>query len=788
MIRHYLIVAVRYIFRNKIFSAITSAGLSIGMATFVLILLWVMDEMNFDKFHENIDKLFCIIEKQEYSGGQNLYTNNTPFALKDELQNKYPEVLNVTRTLWMGDRPMSFEDKVFTAGPVAMVDPEFLSVFTFNILTGDPNALKEPDKIMITREIAEIFFGDVDPVGKTLKMDDQYEFEVGAVLKNVPDNSTFKFNILVPFVQMEKIFGRDLNSWGNNWPRTTILLKEGTSVELFQNKIENLCKDNGQENTTLFVRPFVKDHLYSYSGDNNQVQYIYLFIAIGIIILLIASVNFVNLSTARSETRAQEVGIRKVVGAHRSNLIFQFLSEKILLVFMSLILAAVVAYLLTPLFNDISGKHIIFNIFRDRNLMLLFMGAAIITILLSGIYPAVILSSFSPLRALKSMFMVKSKKQVRLRSILVIVQFTLSIILIFSAIVVLSQLQYIKNFNLGYESENLIYIELPGQAKKNHIPFSNEILKIPGVVKLTKADKPPFWSGNSSWGFDWEDKDPNVTVLINTMWVDKNYFSVLGIPFIDGDSFSDRFDSYDVDKIENLDVILNTEAIRRMKLNDPVGKYFGLGEVKATIVGVTKDFNFESLRRAVEPMLLLPIQEDPNVLIVRIHSENIHQTIENVEQLWKKINPASPFVFGFFDDRLQQMYQSEVRISKLFKYFTAIALFIACLGLLGLSSYSIQRRTKEIGIRKVVGASVRRIVLLLSKEFTRWIFISFLIACPVSWYIMNLWLQNFAYKTELYWWIFAVSGMTALLIAIITVGFQTIHAALKNPVDSLGYE
>jgi len=384
--------------------------------------------------------------------------------------------------------------------------------------------------------------------------------------------------------------------------------------------------------------------------------------------------------------------------------------------------------------------------------------------------------------------MVKSKKQVRLRSILVIVQFTLSIILIVSAIVVLSQLQYMKNFNLGYESENLIYIELPGQAKKNHIPFSNEILKIPGVVKLTKADKPPFWSGNSSWGFDWEDKDPNVKVLINMMWVDKNYFAVLGIPFIDGSTFSDRFDSYQIDKIDNLDVILNAEAIRRMKLNDPVGKYFGSGEVKATIVGVTKDFNFESLRRAVEPMLLLPIQEDPNVLIVRVQAENIHQTVENVEEVWKKINPASPFVFGFFDDRLGQMYQSEVRISKLFKYFTAIALFIACLGLLGLSSYSIQRRTKEIGVRKVVGASVKRIVLLLSKEFTRWIFISFLIACPVSWYIMNIWLQNFAYKTVLYWWIFAVAGLMALLIAIITVGYQTINAALKNPVDSLRYE
>ncbi|MFC2123960.1 FtsX-like permease family protein, partial [Bacteroidota bacterium] len=445
--------------------------------------------------------------------------------------------------------------------------------------------------------------------------------------------------------------------------------------------------------------------------------------------------------------------------------------------------------LLIPLFNDISGKNIIFNLFRNQTLILLFAGVGIITALLSAIYPAMILSSFSPVRALKSMIMVKSKKQVRLRSILVIVQFTLSIILIVGAIVVLSQLQFIKNFNMGYESENLIYIELQGQAKQNHIPFSNELQEIPGVIKLTKADKPPFWSGNSSWGFDWEDKDPNIKVLINMMWVDKNYFSVLGIPFDDGSSFSDRFDNYEIDKIENLDVILNAEAIRRMKLNEPVGKYFGFGDqMKGTIVGVTNDFNFESLKRSVEPLLLLPLQDDPNVFIVRIQAENIHQTIENVEQVWKEINPVSPFIFGFFDERLEQMYQSEMRISKLFKYFTAIALFIACLGLLGLSSYSIQRRTKEIGVRKVVGASVRRIVLLLSKEFTRWIFISFLIACPVSWYIMNMWLENFAYKTVLSWWIFVVAGLMALLIAIFTVGFQTINAALKNPVDSLRYE
>jgi ABC-type antimicrobial peptide transport system permease subunit len=352
----------------------------------------------------------------------------------------------------------------------------------------------------------------------------------------------------------------------------------------------------------------------------------------------------------------------------------------------------------------------------------------------------------------------------------------------------MSQLNYIKSFNLGYEAENLIYIELPGQSKQLHEPFSNEILKIPGVAKLTKADKPPFWGGNSSWGYDWEGKDPELKVLICAMWVDKNYFDVMGIPLKDGKTFSERFVNYSLEEVENVDVILNAEAIRRMKMEDPVGKYFGRGDTKGTIVGVTEDFNFETLKRGVEPLLLLPLQNEPNVIIAKIRKDNIHGTIESIEQAWKKINPASPFSFGFFDDRLESNYRGEVRISKLFRYFTFIAIFIASLGLLGLSSFSIQRKTKEIGIRKVVGAPVSSILVLLTRDFVRWVLIAFVIACPIAWYTMQQWLENFAYKTNLNWGIFIVSGLLALFVALFTVSFQTIRASLKNPVDSLRYE
>jgi ABC-type antimicrobial peptide transport system permease subunit len=788
MIKHYLTVAFRNIVRNKVFSLITTIGLSIGMATFVLIMLWVMDELSYDKFHANIDRMYCIIEKQEYSDGQELHTNNTPFALKEELLTNYSKVENASRTLWLGDRPFSYEEKVLTTGPVAFVDPEFLEVFSFDLMKGDPNSLNEPGKILITEEVAQSFFEGEDPIGKTLKMDGQHEFEVGGVLKNVPDNSTFKFNILIPFIQMEKIFERDLNSWGNNWPRTTIVLREDAEPDEFEKEITNLCKDHDQENTTLFLKAMSDDHLYSNSGTNNLIQYIYLFIAIGAIILIIACVNFVNLSTAKSEERAVEVGVRKVVGANRWSLIHQFFSEKTLLVLISLLISIVITALLIPFFNDVSGKKLSFNFMEDPMLFVLFGGVGILTILFSGIYPSFVLSSFKPVRALKSNFFVRKKHGISLRSILVVIQFSLSIVLIVSAVVVLTQLNYIKSYNLGYEEENLIYIDLPGQSKQQHEPFSNEILKIPGVLKLTKADKPPFWGGNSSWGYDWEGKDPEMKVLICMMWVDRNYFDVMGIPFDGGKTFSERFENYSLDKVENVDVILNQEAIRRMKMDAPVGKYFGRGDKKGTIVGVAKDFNFESLRNTVEPLVMLPLQEDPDVIIARIQKDNIHETIESIEQTWKKINTTSPFSFGFFDGRLEQMYQGEIRVSKLFRYFTAVAIFIASLGLLGLSSFSIQRKTKEIGIRKVNGAPIRSILFLLTKDFMRWVIIAFAIACPIAWFSMSQWLENFAYKTDLSWWIFAAAGLLALLVAIITVSFQTLKASMKNPVDSLRYE
>jgi len=788
MIKHFLTLALRHIFRNKLFSLITAFGLSVGMATSVLILLWVLDEFSFDRFNEHIDRMYCIIEKQEYSDGQMLHTNNTPFALRDELMTNYPEVASATRTLWMGDRPMSYKNDVLTIGPIAMVDPEFLDIFSFELLMGNRQALREPNTILITRQVAQTFFGDEDPFGKTLRMDGQYDFAIGGVLDDVPDNSTFKFKILMPFVQMEKIFERDLNSWNNNWPRTTVLMKEGAEIDAFEKKIEKLCMDHGQENTTLFIKPLYRDHLYSNSGENNRIQYVYLFIAIGLIILLIACVNFINLSTAKSEERAIEVGIRKAVGANRRTLINQFLSEKLLLVIVSLIISIVITGALIPLFNTISGKNLEFDFFGDPNLILLFAGTGIFTALISTIYPSVILSSFSPVRALKTMMGTQGKKKLSLRSALVILQFSLSIILIVSALVVLSQLQYIKTFNLGYDEENLIYIDLPGQSKQLHEPFSNEIRKIPGVIKFTKADKPPFWGGNSSWGYEWEGKDPDLRVLICAMWVDKNYFDVMGIPLREGVTFSDRFENYDIDSVENFDVILNAEAIRRMKMDQPIGKFFGGGGKKGTIVGITEDFNFESLRSTVEPLVLLPIQNEPNLIIARIQKDQIHETIERIEATWKSINPTSPFSFGFFDDRLQQMYQSEVQISLLFRYFTAIAIIIACLGLLGLSSFSIQQKTKEIGIRKVVGASVNNIVLLLTRDFARWVVVAFIIACPVAWYVMHQWLQNFAYKTALNWWMFAIAGILALSVAIFTVSFQTVKAAIRNPVDSLRYE
>ncbi len=779
----------RNILKNKFFSFLNIAGVALGIAVSTLILFWVVDELNFDKYHKNLSQIYQVYEHQVYSDGQDLHTGCTPFPLSNELKTNYPEVLNASTYTQLGGQPVKYQTTEFKDIGLLLADTAFTSIFSFEILEGDAKALHSPDQIMITPKVVDLFFKDESPIGKVLTVYGSYEFTVGAVIACPEKNSTINFDILASIKVAEKI-GADLTRWGNNWPYTSLLLAKGTNPQELENKITGLLKEKGQENTSLFLFPYSKMRLYNFSDKNNQIQYIYQFLAIAFIIVLIASINFVNSSTASSETRRPEVGIRKVLGANKLSLTNQFFHEKGLMIFISILLSVVLVLAFTPLFNQLSGKTVSLALLGNKYLIFMLVIMLVTILVLSVAYPSLYISSFAPVRVLKKA-MKGNGSRLSFRSLLVVIQFTLSIVLVICTIAVSSQLKYINNYDLGYNQDNLIYIYLDESTKTKHDALSEEFKNISGVVNLTKADKLPFWGGNSSWGYDWQGKDPENRVLICIMRVDRNYYETLGIKLTEGRSFAPVFDNMQNEE-RNFprEVILNEEALKRMKMQEPIGKFFGRngGEDKASIVGVAKNFHFESLRNGIEPMVMVPLAQNPDVLIMRVRPDNFAETLATINKKWLDIIPDTNCEIGFFDQRLENMYNDEKRISGLFSYFSFVAIFIACIGLFGLSVFAIERKRKEIGIRKVNGSKTTQIMALLNKDFMQWVIISFVLATPIAWYTMNQWLQNFAYKTSLNWWIFALAGILALTIAILTVSFQSYKAAVRNPVEALRYE
>ncbi|MDX8339090.1 FtsX-like permease family protein [Draconibacterium sp. IB214405] len=778
----------RNILKNKFFSFLNIGGVAIGIAVTTLILFWVVDELSYDKFNDNLAQMYQVYEHQVYSDGQDLHTGCTPFPLSNELKQTYPEIENATTFTNLGGLPVKYETTEYKDISLTLADKEFMNIFSFDLIEGELNAIEAPDKILITPKIAQLFFPNESAIGKPLTIYGNYTLTVGAIIDYPKEHSSTQFDILAS-VKLAEQLGADLTRWGNNWPFTCLLLTKGTDANELESKLTGFLKEKGQENTSIYLFPYAKRHLYTFSGENNRIQYIYQFLAIAIIIVLIASINFVNSSTASSETRRPEVGIRKVLGATKANLTSQFFHEKGLMIIISIVLGAALVLAFTPLFGQVSDKQISLLLLGNKYLIIMLAAMILTTLILSVAYPSLYISSFAPARVLKKAAR-KSSNRVSFRSLLVVVQFTLSIILIICTIAVNSQLKFINNYDLGYNRDNLVYINLDQATKTKHEALTSTFRNISGVANITKADKLPFWGGNSSWGYDWQGKDPENKVLICEMHVDREYFETLGITLAEGQSFSPATDLVeDEDRNYATEVILNQEAIRRMKMTEPIEKYFGRnGSDRARIVGVAKDFHFESLRSGIEPMVITPLRDNPDVLIFRIRPENFSQTIAEIKESWKTIIPDSNIELGFFDQRLQQMYNSEERISGLFRYFSFIAIFIACIGLFGLSVFAIERKRKEIGIRKVNGSKVSQILAMLNKDFIKWVLISFIIASPLAWYVMNSWLQNFAYQTELHWWIFALAGILSIAIAVLTVSIQSYKAATRNPVEALRYE
>ncbi len=790
MLKNYLLIAIRNLKKNKVFSFINILGLALGMACSLLILLWVQDERNINRFHANGDRLYCFYERQYYDNKiEGIYS--TPPLMPDELKRVLPQVQYATGFAWTSGYAFQVGEKsIKEDGNYASAD--FFNMFSYPLLQGKANtALNTPSSIAISRKMANDFFGSPEnAMGKTIRLGDRKDFNITAVFENLPDLASEKFDYLLNwdfFIDENKGWAKD---WGNNGPRTFVALRPGTDPVAFEKKITHFLDNyNKQQGASFHVQLGIQrfDETYLHSEFKNgqitggRIEYVRLFSIIAIFILLIACINFMNLTTARSIKRAKEIGIRKVVGAIRGALVRQFIGEAILLAFISVIVAILMAWLMLPTFNQLTNKHIRLPL-TQINFWLSIIGLTLITGFISGSYPALFLSAFNPVKVLKGTLRF-SPKAALFRKGLVIFQFVLSIMLIIGTIIISKQINYIQTMNLGYDRENLVYMPINGDLAKQYQLFKDEASKIPGVKMVSRVSQGPVDIENGTGGVDWEGKDQNVRPMFTQISVGYDFAKTMNIKMASGRDFSKQYPT------DSVGYILNEAALSKINYKNPVGMPLTFWRKKGKIIGVMKDFHFNSLHEQIKPLVVrLGENDDYGNVLIRIEAGKTKQALAGLETLSKQINPKFPFAFRFSDEDYQQLYTSEQVIGKLSNYFSFLAIFISCLGLLGLAMFTAEQRTKEIGIRKVLGASAGSVFTLLSKEFLVFVVLALIIASPLAWLMMNKWLQQYAYRTNINLWIFVLAGCFAILIALFTVSFQAIKSAVANPVKSLRTE
>lgn len=790
MLSHLFKLAFRNIFRQKGYSFINITGLAIGLSFSILILLWIQDELSYDTYHKNIENIYQIEENQYYSG-ERFHTTVTPFPSAPVLKDEIPEILETARYMpWLGEVFVRHGDKTFAEKDVVAADPAFFKIFTYKFVQGNKEtALDKTNSIVIDEETALKYFGKENPVGKTLSINNAFDFEVTGVMEKVPSNSTYTFNMVFPFTDL-KAMNVWSDSWGNNSIYSFVVLQPGASIPGVNKKMTEILKRNNEGTSTEFLLFPVKDkHLYSYSGygkPDTAVKYVYIFSAIAVFVLLIACINFMNLSTAKSANRSKEIGVRKAVGGLRSSLIKQFYGESIILAFISAFIAIVIVMLLLTPFNDITNKTISFFQLIKPGFVLGFLAITLITGIISGSYPALYLSAFQPIKILRGTLRsgVKSSK---FRKILVIMQFTVSIALIVSTTIVFSQLNFMRNKNLGFNQEQLVYVNINGKLKENYKTIKNEFEKISSVLSVTGSRDRPGIYGSNSGGIKWEGKDPEATVLVSFSGIDYDYVETMEIKMKEGRSFSPEFPA-DMEKDTLGNFLINETLAKMIGDGSIVGKPLDFLGLKGQIVGVMKDYHFSKVNSKIQPLALYLTEGGINNIIMRIKPGNLTNTMNQLTEAWHNVYSDYPFEFKFLNDDLDRMYRSETRMFDLLKYFAVVAIIIACLGLYGLASFAAEQRTKEIGIRKVLGASEFNLALLISKEFVVLVSLSNLIAWPLSFYFMKDWLDTFAYRIDLSIYFFLIAGVAALIITLLTVGYQALKAAYSNPVKSLRYE
>ncbi|MGJ1325187.1 ABC transporter permease [Sphingobacterium faecium] len=783
MIRNNFKIAWRNLLKSKGYATINIIGLAIGMAAVLMIAIWVQNQSQFDNFYSNKDNLYRVWNKYE-DVGQIGMSNITSGPASVTLKAEYPEVEHAARVYWNVDRLLSFdENKIKSKG--TEVDPSFMEMFDFKLLKGNRSqVLSGPQNIILTESLSKKIFGDTDPLNKTLILDNKEPYQVSGIIADLPSNTDFDFNYLIPLTKADNYSP----NWNTSTFMTYIQLKDGTDVDAFNKKLKNIIakKTNNELKGSLFLYPLSKMHLYSkfeqgvpVGGKIDQVK---LVAGLGFLILLIACINFVNLSTARSQKRAKEVAVRKVVGAQRTSLIAQFLTESVLLSFIAGILSIGLTFLALPFFNKILDKPLVFSI-TDPIIWVSLVGFILLTGVFAGLYPAFVLSSFKPIRSLK-VFGKSKKLALNFREVLVVFQFGIALILIIATLIVRSQIEYAGKRDIGYSPSQLIEIPMEGDMTKNYKVIKSELINKNIAHAVTRTG----WSitrnaSNSSGNFSWEGATPEQgkKIVFNIGKAESDFVKTLGLKVLEGrDIDFERLAS------DSLSVLVNEAAIKEMKLKNPIGSILKWGSNTFTIVGVINDYINDSPYSPVTPLLIYPAKEWMLNMVVRTNpSLPIDHNLKQMEEILKKFNPAYPFEYKFVDQQFATKFKEQQQTAQLALIFSGLAIFISCLGLLGLASYIAELRTKEIGIRKVLGASVTGITAMLSRDFVKLVLIAILLASPIAWWTMNKWLEDFSYRIEIQWWIFAVAGIAALTIAILTVSTQAIRAANTNPVKTL---
>ncbi len=790
MIKNYLKVAWRNLVRNKTHTFINMAGLSVGLACSLMILLWVQNELDMDAFHKNGKNLYQVYEQQHFD---NKITGQyyTPGVLAAELKRVIPEVQYAVNTTLNEQHTFKVGDKIIKLMG-GSADADFFKMFSYPLLQGNAqSSLRTISDISISQKMAEEFFGSAQSaMGKTVRLDNRKDFIVTSVFGNVGANSSLKFDYLVNwFSYLED--NPWAKQWGNNTPYTYVQLRPDASAELVDQKVRHLLeKLDADEKPGTFTQELALqkfDEVYLHSNfkegkiDGGRIEYVHLFSIVAVFILLIACINFMNLTTARSVKRAKEIGIRKVVGAVRGVLIRQFISESLLITSMAVAVSLFLLVALLPVFNQITQKQIELPFHEVQFWVKLFV-ITLITGVVSGSYPALFLSSFNPVKVLKGTLKLDSGTTL-FRKGLVVFQFVLSIVLIIGTIIISRQVSYIQSINLGFDRENMVYIPIEGNLVKNYEVFKNEVLKMPGIKSITESTMQPTDLTSSTVGVQWVGKIPNTTISFSNAGVGYDYINTLKLQMAAGREFSKSFAT------DSNAYVINETAAKRLGYPDPVGQYLTMWGNKGKIVGVVKDFHFSSLHDQIKPLILRFSENvDYGSILVRTMPGQTREALASLETVAKQLNPNFQFTYTFSDDQYNKLYNSEQIVKKLSDGFAFLAIFISCLGLLGLAMFTAEQRLKEIGIRKVLGASVGSLFALLSSEFLVLVVIAMLIATPIAWYGMNEWLRNFAYHTPIQWWVFAMAGVLIILIALATVSLQAIKAALVNPIKSLRSE